>query len=163
MNEPRIQGCADDHQVGDFVFHLGKADDVWRIDEFRSEKDHSYAFCSQNGSKQWLPTATLAKNPAYVAPEAGQAPAVQVKTEKAPKKQHIGDSVAALLAEADNLDQCWVIAKIAGLDIEATKAKIGHLSNGLQRMGIGNRLRAMHKAGTINADDLLPQVMEALK
>jgi hypothetical protein len=58
-------------------------------------------------------------------------------------KKSSGDPVAMLLSEAADLAACWRIAELAGLNVAEVRSKIGHLSNGLQRMGIGNRLRKL--------------------
>jgi hypothetical protein len=57
-----------------------------------------------------------------------------------------GDGVASTL-RAVALEQVYKItAKEIGESIEALKAKYGHLNPGMQRMNLGNRLRAHYRA-----------------
>ena len=57
------------------------------------------------------------------------------------------DDVAARLAEADTLDECWALAGVLGVpNDKKTRASKAHLNNGLQRMWIGNQARKLRKA-----------------
>jgi hypothetical protein len=57
-----------------------------------------------------------------------------------------GDGVASTL-RAVALEQVYKItAKEVGESVEALKAKYGHLNPGMQRMNLGNRLRAHYRA-----------------
>jgi len=71
------------------------------------------------------------------------------------KPKKILDDISQLLAEARDTDEMWDLAKMAGVDINKAKDRIGHLSNGLQRMGIGNRLRVLYKKGEFNPEDII--------
>jgi hypothetical protein len=55
-----------------------------------------------------------------------------------PNTRH--DEVAALLKEADTLDDLWLIAKSNGIP-DGSRERCAHLNNGLQRMWIGNWIR----------------------
>jgi hypothetical protein len=70
----------------------------------------------------------------------------KIKVEKT-EKPKVPDEIARLMSEAEDIEHCWDIAKLAGLDVDDLKTKIGNLSNGLQRMNIGNILRRMWKSG----------------
>lgn len=75
------------------------------------------------------------------------------------KKEKARDPIADVLAEAKSVDEVWAIGRLAGLDQAELKAKIGHLSNGLQRMGIGNRIRTKWKHGELDAEKLMVEVL----
>jgi hypothetical protein len=52
------------------------------------------------------------------------------------------DEVTKWLAEAETLNQLWALAHKHGLPADL-REKLAHLNHGLQRMNIGNRLRAL--------------------
>lgn len=129
----------------------------WTVKKF----DGSWVLCSRGDAdgvatqwfhydtlidaKEYKPTFTPAMDTRPKPPKAPRAP-------KAP--QDIGDRAATLLRECDTLDDMWAMAGREGLDVPAVKAKIGHLNPGLQRMGIGNRLRKMYKDASEAKADL---------
>ena len=135
-----------DYEVGDMVAYDSNPDNIWKIIGLTRGVACWWAFAEQHGTKQNFPDGAFSKivgkAPRKTAPVVAK-PAPAVKK----RKDSVGDGVSALLSEADNIDACWRIAELAGLDIPGTREKIGHLSNGLQRMGIGNRLRKAFKAG----------------
>lgn len=145
--------------IGQIVFHLGNPDSAWMIMDWRSPTDKSWCWCEMNGSKQWFPTAAMAiePTPRYVDPATIPAATVE-KKEKAP--EHIGDAVAQLLALAGALETCYKVAEKAGVDMADLHAKTDHLSNGLKRMGIGNRLRTRVKRGEFDAEAALALMKE---
>jgi len=143
-----------DYAVGDRVMYRGDPENVWTIGQIKPGLKCWWVWAEQNGTKQNFPAGVFSKIEAAKKPKAS-AP-IAVKAESKPKrKDSVGDGVASLLAEAESIEQCWVIARMAGLNIEETRAKIGHLSNGLQRMGIGNRLRKMHKDGQFDPESIV--------
>lgn len=140
---------APDFVAGDVVAYDGGPENTWRILNLREGVACWWAFAEQHGTKQNFPAGVFSKIVGKVPKKAAPVPAVpKVVTKK--RKDSVSDPVAALLAEAVNIEACWRIAEMAGLDIPETRAKIGHLSNGLQRMGIGNRLRKSWKEGTFD-------------
>lgn len=146
---------APEYSVGDRVMYRGDPENIWTIGQIKLGGRCWWVWAEQNGTKQNFPagvfTKTEVKKLKAPAPVAAKAEPVA----KRPRKESVGDSVAFLLVEAESIEQCWVIAGMAGLDIEETRAKIGHLSNGLQRMGIGNRLRKMHKDGQFDPGSIV--------
>lgn len=137
-----------DYNVGDTVAYESNPENLWRVLNLREGLSCWWAFAEQHGTKQNFPAGVFTKievKPRKVAVPVAPKPAPVKK-----RKDSVSDPVAALLAEAVNIDACWRIAEMAGLDIPETRAKIGHLSNGLQRMGIGNRLRKAWKEGTFD-------------
>ena len=146
---------APEYSVGDRVMYRGDPENIWTIGQIKLGERCWWVWAEQNGTKQNFPagvfTKTEAKKLKAPAPVAAKAEPVAKK----PRKGSVGDGVASLLVEAESVEQCWVIAEMAGLDIEETRAKIGHLSNGLQRMGIGNRLRKRHKDGQFDPESIV--------
>lgn len=142
--------------IGQIVFHLGDPDSAWMIMDWRSPTDKSWCWCEMNGSKQWFPTAAMAvvATPKYVDP--ATVPARVVEKKEKPEKP-VGDIIAQLLASGTDP---WAVLEMAkcGIDVDETRKKIGHLSNGLQRMGIGNRLRVAWKQNKFNAEALLAKL-----
>lgn len=139
-----------DLQVGCMAAYCGDPDNKWKIENIRGQ----WAFATRDGAGQWfakgvfVPVATKVKQIAKKL----MAPAEPKK----PKKVHcIADPVARLLAEAESLEQLWDVAGLAGLDVPEVQAKIAHLNPGLQRMGIGNRIRALYKAGKFDPNKIV--------
>lgn len=145
-----------EYAVGDRVMYRGDAENVWTITGMRQgESGHWWVYAEQHGTRQNFPAgvftkveAKKAKAPAQSAPEAEP-------EQKKKRKVSVGDPVASLLAEAADIQGCWKIAEMAGLDLEELRTKIGHLSNGLQRMGIGNRLRKRWKDGEFDPESIV--------
>lgn len=82
----------------------------------------------------------------------------------APKKKYpnsIDDPVARLLGECTSLEELWRlfegVVSIVGADcpysVEDTRTKVSHLQSGLQRMGLGNRVRTLYKKKLFNPQD----------
>jgi hypothetical protein len=85
---------------------------------------------------------------AVMAKEIAETKQARAKAPKPPRDPNAPlDDIALRLKEADTLDELWKLAFKLGLSKD-TRAKLAHLNPGLQRMGIGNRLRAMKKANT---------------
>ena len=83
---------------------------------------------------------------AVMAKEIAETKTARAKTPKPPRDPNAPlDDIALRLKEADTLDDLWKLAFKLGLPKD-TRAKLAHLNPGLQRMGIGNRLRALRKA-----------------
>lgn len=173
--------------VGQTVFHLGKPDDPWIIEKLGG----GYAWVAQgkgkDASRCQLPVGSLAviPTPALVeltesvktggagSPVSGAplekttrpAPApAPARKERAPAPRDVGDAIAQLLTASPEVGP-WRILELSncGLDPKEVQAKIGHLSNGLQRMGIGNRLRIAWKAGHFNPEALTARIKEGLR
>lgn len=143
-----------DYAVGDRVMYRGDPENVWTIGQIKPGLKCWWVWAEQNGTKQNFPAGVFSKIEAAKKPKAS-AP-IAVKAESKPKrKDSVGDGVASLLAEAQDIAACWRIAEMAGLDMEELRTKIGHLSNGLQRMGIGNRLRKMWKDGQFDPESII--------
>lgn len=158
-----------DESIGTEVLHLaqgtqhmynGNPDDLWWVTAH--EPDAKYAYCSKGGlDRNGRPTGKAKNIPAALLTPVvdtkkakrvkGAAPAVRREKKR---KDNIGDSISNILAEAENLEQLWAIAAAAGLDVPTVKARIGHLNPGLQRMGIGNRLRTLQKRGELKEVNL---------
>lgn len=140
---------APDFVVGDVVAYDGDPENTWRILNLREGVGCWWAFAEQHGTKQNFPAGVFSKIAGKAPKKVAPAPVVpKVVTKK--RKDSVSDPVAALLSEADNIAACWRIAEMAGLDMVELRTKIGHLSNGLQRMGIGNRLRKSWKEGNFD-------------
>lgn len=144
---------------GDTVVYRGDPENRWVVIGIRPATGSNVGFwvmAEQGGTRQNFPYAVFTR----VDKKQRKAPAPNVvKTEpvakKQPRKDSIGDPVAKLLAEATDIAACWRIAELAGLPIDETRGKIGHLSNGLQRMGLGNRLRKMWKDGQFDPESIV--------
>lgn len=137
-----------DYVIGDRIAYESNPEDLWRVLDLREGVSCWWVFAEQHGTKQNFPAGVFTKveaKPRKVTTPAAPKPAPAKK-----RKNSVSDPVAALLAEAVDIEACWRIAELAGLDIPETRAKIGHLSNGLQRMGIGNRLRKSWKEGAFD-------------
>ena len=145
---------APDYAVGDRVMYRGDPENLWTIGSMKLGASCWWVWAEQNGTKQNFPagvfTKTEAKKLKAPAPVAAKAEPVAKK-----RKESVGDGVASLLAEAEDVAGCWRIAEMAGLDMDELRTKIGHLSNGLQRMGIGNRLRKRHKDGQFDPESIV--------
>jgi hypothetical protein len=99
-----------------------------------------WACAAQNGTQQYFPAGVFTKYESTISKSVVKK---VIKIDMGiPKKKGARDAVTELLAEAKDTEECWQIAKMAGLNMVELHAKVAHLSNGLQRMGIGNRLRA---------------------
>jgi hypothetical protein len=138
------------------VIYAGNADDVWTI--VKHLPDGKYAYCSKGGmdrdgkpkgKAKNIVAALLSPVPDRKPPRARSGGTPAPRREKK-RKDNIGDAISTLLAEAETLEQLWEIAQAAGMDVAAVKVRIGHLNPGLQRMGIGNRLRSMQRHGKMN-------------
>lgn len=109
--------------------------------------------------KQWFPTDCMlpydgkrtrttkpATPPDPTKPIQHTAPTLS-RGKRAPAKGQ--DDIALRLGEADTLDELWAMAAQLGLpDAPAVRVKLAHLNPGLQRMNIGNRLRAIKRKAT---------------
>lgn len=144
-----------EYAVGDRVMYRGDPENVWTIGSMKPGPKCWWVWAEQHGTKQNFPAgvftkieAKKAKAPVQNAPKADQ-------EQKKKRKVSVGDPVASLLAEAADIQGCWKIAEMAGLDLEELRTKIGHLSNGLQRMGIGNRLRKRWKDGEFDPESIV--------
>jgi len=126
-----------DFQEGDYVILQGNREDVWIIESIRPGNKFWWVMARKNGTRQNFAAGSFTKLERchHSAPKKSASPPPKAK------KKTTGDPVSHLLAEAETIEQIWIIAKLAGLAIPELRAKIGHLSNGLQRMNIGHRLR----------------------
>lgn len=133
----------------------GDPENVWIV--CGHDPDAKYAYCSKGGMDRQGNIKGKAKNipAALLTPVEAVAKARRIKSSTpAPRrekkrKDNIGDAMSDLLQEADTLDELWQIAEAAGMDVASVREKIGGLNPGLQRMGIGNRLRHMNRKGTM--------------
>ncbi len=170
---PWISDPANLH-VGQTVFHLGKPNDVWVVEKIAG----NFAWVVQNKGRDEsrcnLPVGSLAAvpTPALIeAAEAARIPAPRTPAdpskpapEKAQRPVHVppprdvGDVISKLLSATPEVGPWRVLEMAACMDVTEVKAKIGHLGAGLQRMGIGNRLRNAWKAGKFDADALLERI-----
>lgn len=176
---PWITNPAGGPYIGETRFHLGNAEQAWTILEFRSPNDKSWAFCERGGAKQWFPMACMATVPTYkpepeqtrpaerITPQEAKARTKPPKAErpKIDRPRDVGDLAAQ--AMASGLDP-WIVYELAAkmdptLDPAATRGKIGHLSNGLQRMGLGNRLRNAINHGRVDGRALMTKIEEMKK
>lgn len=141
-----------DYGVGDQVLYMGDPDNTWKVTQLRPGRVTWWAYAERNGTKQNFPAGVFTKSPIKKSAPPPVTPKVEVAKKKGGKTV---DGVAALLGEAIDIEACWRVAEMAGMDVESVKAKIGHLSNGLQRMGIGNRLRTMVKFGAFEPASIM--------
>lgn len=106
--------------------------------------------------KQWFPADAMipyeGKRTRSTRPTTPPAPDKPIKhvtvrtTARGTKVTPPRDDITFKLSQADTLDELWKIAAKLGLpDVKAVRAKLAHLNPGLQRMNIGNRLRALAK------------------
>lgn len=152
--------------VGQTVFHLGKPDAPWIVEKINGNfawvvqgKGKDASRCSLPiGSLAVVPTPALLERAAAASPVSGTAPKPP-REKPAPAPRDVGDVIAQLLTASPDVGP-WRVLEMSncGLDVEAIRGKIGHLSAGLQRMGIGNRLRVQWKAGQFNAEALLKRI-----
>lgn len=142
-------------KVGEAHMYDGNPDDVWIV--CGHDPDAKYAYCSKGGLDRQGNIKGKAKNipAALLTPVEAVTKARRIKSavpaprREKKRKDNIGDAMSDLLQEADTINELWMIAEAAGMDVVTVKAKIAHLNPGLQRMGIGNRLRHMKKVGTM--------------
>lgn len=148
-----------DYKVGDRVVYRGDEENIWTVNHIERGMKCWWVRASQHSVSQRFPAGvfrsieiprkletTKDKKPIE---KHSVKPAVEISKPKAP------DRVLDLLSEAENLEQCWQIVALAGVDTQILKQKIGHLSNGLQRMGIGNHLRKMQKEGQFDPTSII--------
>lgn len=106
--------------------------------------------------KQWFPADLMipyegkrTRSTRVIAPPAPDKPIKHAAGKPIAKGTKVAaprDDIAFKLSQADTLDELWGIAAKLGLpDHKAVRAKLVHLNPGLQRMNIGNRLRALGK------------------
>lgn len=144
-----------EYEVGDTVAYRGDPENLWKVTSLQAGTHNWWAYAEQNGTKQNFPAGVFTKVDASKKRKAPAPIAVKAEPVAKKRKDSVGDAVAGLMAEAQDITACWRIAEMAGLDIEETRTKIGHLSNGLQRMGIGNRLRKMWKDGNFDPESII--------
>lgn len=154
MTEPTNPLTPPEYEVGNTVSYRGDPENLWKILGLKVGTQCWWAYASQNGTKQNFPAGVFTRHDAAKKSKAS-APNVPKTEPKPKKKKDVGDPVSQLLAEAEDIQGCWRIAEMAGLDMTELQTKISHLSNGLQRMGIGNRLRAKAKAGEFDAHSIV--------
>lgn len=144
------------YSVGHEVSYRGDPDNIWKINSLDQGVNCWWVRASQNSVTQCFPANVFHQ----IEQKKRKIETVVAKPIEKPKKPAIEkpkgpDPVAALLAEAENLDQCWEIAGLAGVDLDSMKSKHSHLSNGLQRMSIGNHLRKMWKEGQFDPSGII--------
>lgn len=76
---------------------------------------------------------------------AGRAPTKSAEDRRKSGAQDVGDEVAQLLRESDDIYA--TAAKFLGIEAPDLRAKYGHLNPGQQRMNLGNRMRAYARKG----------------
>jgi hypothetical protein len=139
------------YNVGDRVMYRDDPDNVWTVLAINQGVSCWWARASQHSVNQSFPAGVFSLDPRKKAkapsPLIERVPVKPIEQPKISVEKKPPDRIADLLAEATDVDQCWTIAKMAGADVESLRTKIGHLSNGLQRMGLGNHLRKMWKSG----------------
>jgi hypothetical protein len=141
------------------VIYNGNQDDVWFV--LNHEPDGKYAFCARSIDREGHASGKSKNIPAALLTTLEQVQKTRrVKGGPKPRKEkqrrdNIGDVISDILAEAQSVEDLWTIALHAGLDVEAVKARIGHLNPGLIRMGIGNRMRHLQRQGTLPTIDLV--------
>lgn len=136
------------YTIGDTVIYRGDASSLWLVLSIEDGIKHRWTRAQKIGTgiSKTFPYEVFELESKFT-------PKVTITIKDKPKKEHKPkpnlDDIGALMAEARSVDECWVIAKLAGLDVDEVKSKIGHLSNGLQKMGISNRLRKLVKDGKL--------------
>lgn len=142
--------------VGDPVSHHGDNVTTWKVEEIFYGDAIIWVRARHAGTSKVFPSQTLTlANITQVLPDKASRVVKSKVKPKSHKKHSAGDAVAMLLAEAPDIAGCWKIAEMAGIDVVALSLKIGHLSNGLQKMNISNRLRKMHSAGKFDPTSII--------
>lgn len=135
---------------GDLVIYLGDPTNVWTVIGLTRGVRHWWTRAMQDGTNQEFPAGVFTRIERPDRRRAAPAPAPTT-----PKKKKTSDHITWLLAEAPDLQQVWTVPKLAGLDTEALKQKLSHLSPGLQRMGIGNALRRAAQEGIFDPSSIV--------
>ena len=154
--------------IGQKVYHLGRGEDAWVVQGYmHNTAECGWVWCADpadkiKGSKQFFPAGSMSAEKTYVEEPGPVSPGTPAPTPPAEKRRDsIGDSVAVLMdaVRGTDLTGAWGAYDAAALQRPAldpigTRDKIKHLNPGLQRMGIGNRLRKAWKDGHIDLGKL---------
>jgi hypothetical protein len=130
------------YNVGDSVKYRGIEDNIWKILHIEQGSACWWVRASQNSTNQSFPAGVFEPIVKIERPKAKPIETVRAKPVEMSKPKPF-DHIGHLLAETRDMEECYQIARIAGIDLE----RINHLSPALQKMNIGNKLRKMMKDG----------------
>lgn len=134
------------YKVGDTVQYRDEPDNKWVVTRIDDSDTTIYVHAEKKGHIKMFAAQVLRPI------KAGNKKPNSRSSGK--KIQNINDDVAKLLQEADDLEEMLQLAGIVGINVEDLKNKISHLSNGLKRMNIGNRIRRLVKVGLVDVEKI---------